>query len=179
MMTSTKAPAPALVTKIGADLPASQIRAILDGFAQQGFLHVNLAGGSATLAQATLAVVIIPAAPPAAGASDPANLALISLADQLRQSSLGVVLAGNLSGSGTGSAIDELTHGSTGIQLSTVDDADTQIGQIEVAQALSLLLTKHNPAAYGVVPRAAPSPAPSSTATPTPTRSSAKTKSTG
>ncbi len=171
--------APALVTKIGADLPANLIKKILDGFAQQGFLNVNLAGGSATLAQATLAVVIIPAAPPSSGDSDPANLALISLADQLRQSSLGVVLAGNLSGSGSGSAIHELINGSTGVQLSTVDDADTQVGQIEVAQALSLLLTGHNPAAYGVVPRAAPSPAPTPTATPTPTRSSTKTKSTG
>jgi hypothetical protein len=172
--------AAALVTKIGADLPATQTKAIVDGFAQQGFLNVNLPGGSTALSQATLAVVIIPAAPPASGAADPANLALISLADQLRQSSLGVVVAGKLSGSGTGSAIDELINGNTGVkQVSTVDDADSQIGQIEVAQALSILLTTHKSAAYGVVPRAAPSPAPTPTATPTPTRSPAKTKSNG
>jgi hypothetical protein len=171
--------ASALVMKNAADLPANQTKAILDGFAQQQFLKMTPASRSAALSQATLAVVIIPAAPPASGASDPANLALISLAEQLRQSSLGVVVAGNLSGSRSGSAIDGLIHGSTGIQLSTVDDADTEVGQIEVAQALSFLLAGHKPDAYGVLPKAAPSPAPTPTATPTPTRSPAKTKSHG
>jgi hypothetical protein len=168
----------ALVTK-NADLPAQQTKAILDGFAQQQFLKMTPASRSAALSQASLAVVIIPAAPPASGASDPANLALISLAEQLRLSSLGVVVAGNLSGSGSGSAIDELISGSTGIQLSTVDDADIEVGQIEVAQALSFLLAGHKPDAYGVRAKAAPSPAPTPTATPTPTRSPAKTKSHG
>jgi hypothetical protein len=168
----------ALVTK-NADLPAQQTKAILDGFAQQQFLKMTPASRSAALSQASLAVVIIPAHPPTSGASDPANRALISLAEQLRQSSLGVVVAGNLSGSGSGSAIDELISGSTGIQLSTVDDADIEVGQIEVAQALSFLLAGHNPAAYGVRAKAAPSPAPTPTATPTPTRSPAKTKSHG
>ncbi len=171
--------APALVTKNAADLPVNQSKPIIDGFTQQGFLQMNPSGRSAALSQATLAVVIIPTAPPASGASDPANLALISLAEQLRQSSLGVVVAGSLSGSGSGSAIDGLIHGSTGIQLSTVDDADTEVGQIEVAQALSFLLAGHKPDAYGVLAKAAPSPAPTPTATPTPTRSPAKTKSHG
>jgi biopolymer transport protein ExbD len=73
--------APALVTKGGGDLPADQTKPIIDGFAQQQFLQMNYTSGS-TLAQATLAVVIIPGNPPASGA-DPANLALISLAQQL------------------------------------------------------------------------------------------------
>ncbi len=163
---------PALVTKDGTDLPAKQAATILDGFAAQGFLKMN----PATQSQAALAVVIIPANPPALGDSDPANLALISLADQLKLSGRGVVLAGFWSPSGpaSGSAIDELINGSTGVHLSSVDDANTEVGQIEVVQALSLALAGDKPAAYGVVPDAAPSPAPTPTATPAPTRSPAK-----
>ena len=168
--------APALVTKAG-DLSAQQTNLILHGFVEQRFLQMNVTGGSAVPSQATLAVVIIPGAPPASGASDdPANLALISLAAQLQASSRGVVLAGSLSGSGSGSAIDELRNGSTGAQLSSVDNADTQVGQIEVAQALNLALTGHK-APYGVLANAAPSPAPTPTPTPTPTRPPAKVKS--
>jgi hypothetical protein len=170
--------APALVTKAG-DLPAQETKPIIDGFAAQRFLQMNVVGGSAVPSQATLAVVIIPVAPPALGDSDPVNLALISLAAQLEVSSRGVVLAGSLPGSGSGSAIDELIHGSTGVQLSSVDNADTEVGQIEVAQALDLALTGHKPAPYGVLSNAAPSPAPTPTPTPTPTRSPSRVKSGG
>jgi hypothetical protein len=161
--------AAALVTKEGSDLAADQVNNILTRFAQQGFLQLNPAGGSAAAHQATLAVVIIPGSPPAA-AADPANLALISVAEQLSQSSSshGVVLAGSLVGSGPGSAIDELSSGSAGAQLSSVDNADKEVGQILVVQALSYLLTGHQPAAYGTggVPSPAPTPSPTPSATP-------------
>ena len=159
--------AAALVTKEGADLPADQVNNILTRFAQQGFLQLNPAGGSAATHQATLAVVIIPGSPPAADAN-PANLALISVAEQLSLSSSShVVLAGSLAGSGPGSAIDELSSGSAGAQLSSVDNADKEVGQILVAQALSYLLTGHKPAAYGTgaVPSPAPTPSPTPSAT--------------
>jgi hypothetical protein len=171
--------APALVTRDGADLPAQPTQKILAGFAAQGYLQMNVAAGPAARGQATLAVVVIPATPPASGAADPANLALLSLAEQLRLSSRGVVLAGSLPGSGPGSVIDELLNGNTGLQLSSVDNASTEVGQIEVAQALGLLLNGRPPAAYGVVPGVAPSPAPTPAATPTSARSPAKTKSGG
>ena len=160
--------AAALVTKEGADLPADQVNNILTRFAQQGFLQLNPAGGSAATHQATLAVVIIPGSPPVADAN-PANLALISVAEQLSLSSSShVVLAGSLAGSGPGSAIDELSSGSAGAQLSSVDNADKEVGQILVAQALSYLLTGHKPAAYGTgaVPSPAPTPSPTPSATP-------------
>jgi len=160
--------AAALVTKEGADLPADQVNNILTRFAQQGFLQLNPAGGSAATHQATLAVVIIPGSPPAADAN-PANLALISVAEQLSLSSSShVVLAGSLAGSGPGSAIDELSSGSAGAQLSSVDNADKEVGQILVVQALSYLLTGHKPAAYGTgaVPSPAPTPSPTPSATP-------------
>jgi hypothetical protein len=156
--------AAALVTKDGLDLPADETDPIIKGFTQQGFLQLSPASASAP-AQATLAVVVIPASPPATDA-DPANLALVSVADQLSLSSRGVVVAGSLNGSGPGSAIDELINGNTGVQLSSVNNADKEIGQIFVAQVLSSLLSGHSKAqAYGVgaaVPTPAPTPSPTS-----------------
>jgi len=149
------------------DLPASQVKTILSDFSQ--YLQVTPANGSSTLAQATLAVMVIPANPPTAGDTDPANLALISLGEQLSTAGRGVVLAGSLPGSGAGSAIDELIYGGTGIQLSSVDDANYEDGQILVAQALSYLLLGHKAAAYGVLADAVPTPAPTPSPTPSPT----------
>lgn len=169
--------APALVSSDGADLPASQADAILSGFAQQGYLQVSPAKGytAATLSEATLAVVVIPASAPASGDSDPANQALLALAEQLKLQSREVVLAGSLPGSGSGSAIDELINGNTGIQVSSVDNANTEAGQIMVAQAFSYLLAGKKPAAYGVfaakVPSPAPTPSPTPSSTPSPTSS--------
>jgi len=153
------------------DLPASQVKTILSDFSQQGYLQVSPANGSSTMAQATLAVMVIPANPPTAGDTDPANLALISLGGQLKMAGRGVVMAGSLAGSGAGSAIDELIYGGTGIQLSSVDDADSEDGQILVAQALSYLVLGHKPSAYGVLADAVPTPAPTPSPTPTPTPS--------
>jgi copper transport outer membrane protein MctB len=157
--------APALVSSGSTDLPASTVSTTLDGFAQQGYLQVSPASGSSALAQASLAVVVIPTNPPSAGDSDPSNLTLISLAEHLKLASRGVVLAGSYPGSGPGSAIDELINGNTGVQVSSVDNADFETGQIQVAQALSFLLAGHKPTAYGVYANAVPTPAP----TPSPT----------
>ncbi len=153
----------------GPGLSANQAKSILGGFAQAGFLQLNPAGGATELSQANLAVVVIPATAPAAGDSDPENLALLALTEQLMRASHGAVLAGSLPGSGTGSAIDDLVNGSTGIQLSSVDNANTETGQILVAQALNYLVAGKKPAAYGVASGAVPSPAPISSATPTAT----------
>jgi len=174
--------APALVSSDGADLPASQAEEILSGFAQQGYLQVSPSKGytAAELSQATLAVVVIPASAPASGDSDPANQALLALAEQLKLQSRGVVVAGSLPGSGSGSAIDELVNGNTGIPVSSVDNANAEAGQIMVAQAFSYLLAGKKPTAYGVfagaVPSPAPTPSPTPSSTPSPT-SSAKHKS--
>jgi hypothetical protein len=157
--------AAALVTKDGPGLDAAASKQILAGFAQHGFLDVS----TPTLAPATLAVVVIPGSPPAGGDSDPANLALLSLAAQLDRTGQGAVLAGSQPGSGPGSAIDEVSGGGSGIQLSSVDNANTEVGQIMVAQALSLRLSGHQAANYGVGPGAVPSPAPTPSVTPSST----------
>jgi hypothetical protein len=152
-------------------MTAGQANQVLDGFASEGFLQLNLPSGATSMTQATLAVVVTSATPPAAGDTDPANLALLSLAEELKIKGNGVVLAGKLSGSGPGSTIDELINGSTGIQLSSVDDADTETGEVLVAQALSYALAGQKPASYGVDTGLVPSPAPTPSATPSPTPS--------
>lgn len=153
--------AAALVTGRTGGWTAPQSHSILAGFAQRGYLQVSNggAGGGTTLTRpATLAVVITPATPPAS-ASDPANLALIAVAQQLQSGGYGAAIAGSLPGSGPGSAIDEIC--SSGIPLTTVDYADGEIGQITVVQALRYLLDGHKPACYGTASSAFPSPAPS------------------
>jgi hypothetical protein len=157
--------AAAIVTKAAPGVATAAGTDILQGFANQGYLQVNPANGAAALAPATLAVVIIPASPPSGGDSDPANMGLIALTQQLQDASDGAVLAGTYPGSGPGSAIDELVNGNTGAQLTSVDDANTEIGQVVVVQALNELLTGRKPAAYGVAPGVVPSPAPTPPAT--------------
>jgi hypothetical protein len=153
--------AAALVTGIGPAWSATQSQTILNGFGNQGYLQVSAgtAGGTTLSSPATLAVVVIPATPPASD-TDPANLALIAFARELQTASHGAVVAGTLGGSGSGSAIDEIASIASS-QLSTVDDASEEIGQITVAQALHNMLTGKKPASYGVGPGVFPSPAPS------------------
>jgi len=162
--------AAAIVTKDGPALPGAQSHAILAGFAQDGFLQVS----TPTLAPATLAVVIIPATPPTASDSNPANVALISMTQQLNAASRGAVLAGSYPGSGAGSAIDELASGNTGIEVSSVDNANYETGQVMVVQALSGLLAGQKPGSYGIAPDAAPSPVPTSSASLSPASSSTR-----
>jgi Copper transport outer membrane protein, MctB len=158
--------AAALATKTDpAALTAAQSQAILSGFAAAGYLQVSVTGGTpAGLPPAGLAIVVAPATPPSATDASPANLALLAVAEQLQTAGHGTVLAGSLAGSGPGSAIDEASGGG---KVATVDEADTASGQIMTVQALSILLSGHPPASYGVHPGAAPSPAPTPSVTPT------------
>jgi hypothetical protein len=176
----------AALVNTGTDLPASETNPILPGFANQGYLQVSSSTGSGTPTPATLAVVVIPASPPSTSDTDSANLALLAMAEQLKIASRGVVLAGSYPGSGPGSAIDELINGNTGIRVSSVDNANTALGQILVAWALAYTLGGHKPAAYGQyagavtspAPSPSPSPSPSVSPSPTPT-STSKRKSAG
>ncbi len=153
-------------------LTTGQTKSILTGFGEQGFLQVSTpAGGSALTGQATLAVMVIPGSTAANASSlSPENLALIYLTRDLAQAGKGALLAGSVQGSGNGSAIDAVTSGGAGVSLTTVDNADTEPGQIIVVQALAKALDPHyTPTSYGVGPGVVPSPAP--TASPTPSSS--------
>lgn len=151
-------------------LTPAQSQGVLTGLASAGFLQVSgPSGGSSLTSQATLAVVVVPTTVPAATLSGQFNMALISLANDLQEASKGAVLTGPLTGTGPRSAVDAVSSGNAGVTLTTVDNAETTIGQIVVAQALSQMLTHSaSPTAYGVRPGAVPSPAPSASPSPSP-----------
>ena len=160
-------------------LTAGQTRSVLTGFGDQGFLQVSsTTGGSSLTGQATLAVVVIPGATAANASSlSPENLALIYLTRDLTQAGKGALLAGSVQGSGNGSAIDAVTSGGAGFSLTTVDNADTETGQIIVVQALRNELNPDTtPTSYGVGPGVVPSPAPPSSPTPSASPSPARKK---
>lgn len=142
----------------------SASQSVLDGFAAGHFLSVS--GHPAV--RATLAVVIPPASPPPVNGSDAASQYLVTLAQKFHQAGQGTVIAGSIAGSGSGSAIDVMRSGRGG-HMSSVDDADTVIGQIVVVQALYEQMHGRD-GNYGVTSSAnaaGPSPAPSASATPT------------
>jgi hypothetical protein len=167
--------ASAILTKNGpTQLPAGVAdtagKTILRGYAAGGYLTTS--GNPA--ARATLAVVIIPAAPPTTSGTSSASQILVTVAQQLNLAGEATVVAGQLSGSGTGSAIDVMRSGGQSDHFSSVDNADTAIGQIVTAQALYEQLTMGKSGSYGALtsataagPSPAPTPSPSTTATAT------------
>lgn len=145
-----------ILSKDGAGLAASAIQEILSPFGQAGYLTVSNSAGGTTLAQATLAVLVAPAGAPSAS-STIANEVLVALAQELQAAGRGTVMVAGTDSIGSGSAINAENSVS---QVSTVDNADTESGQIMVAQALAELLNGGKPTAYGIGPGKAPSPAP-------------------
>jgi Copper transport outer membrane protein, MctB len=118
---------------------------------------------------ATLAVIVTAATPPSGGTSDPANQAIVSLAQEFGSSSQATVVAGPSAGSGQGSAISAVRASGAANNASTVDNADEVNGQIVVVQALSQQLNGHKPGSYGTqsdATSAGPSPAPAPSGSP-------------
>jgi hypothetical protein len=148
----------------GAGDSGASLQAVLSSYAQGGLLSVSgPLSSSQTAEPATLAVIVIPASPPSGGDNDPANQGLITLAQGLDTKGLGTVMVGAVSGSVSGSAIDALRSSGASSQISTVDDADTLIGQIVTVQALQEAMAGHKAGSYGVDTgsnTAGPDPAP-------------------
>jgi hypothetical protein len=140
----------------GTTLSAKASADILTGFEQNGFVSAP-----ATPAPASLAVLVAPGGPPSQTGSE----VLVAVATQLKQASSATVLAGGAESAGPNSVIS--SENNSADPVSTVDNADTESGQIMVAQALRYLLDGKAPTAYGIDSGNAPSPAPtpSSTAT--------------
>ncbi len=172
--------ASAILTKNGPTQPPAGVadatgKSILNGYAAGGFLSIS--GNPAV--RATLAVVITPAAPPATSSSSSESQTLVTVAQQLNLAGQATVVAGQLSGSGAGSAIDVMRSGGQSDHFSSVDNADTAIGQIVTAQALYEQMTAGKTGSYGALtsasaagPSPAPTPSPSTTATATAKQSS-------
>jgi hypothetical protein len=146
------------------DSPADST--ILSGFGQAGFLAASAAPSS----RATLALMITPAAPQAG--ANTANQELSTITTTLYSASMGEVLAGQSGSADPGGVIAAFRGGSGAQQVSTVDDADTAIGQVTVAWALARELSSHQVGSYGtgagasaIAPSPPPTPSPSPTAT--------------
>ncbi|HEY0719233.1 MAG TPA: copper transporter [Streptosporangiaceae bacterium] len=116
---------------------------------------------------ATLAVIVTPATAPQDGNSDPASQAVVALAQEFGSGSQATVVAGSYAASGPGSAISAVRSSGAANDASTVDNADTVVGQIVAVQALEQQMNGHKPGSFGIQSNAGtvgPSPAPTPSA---------------
>lgn len=157
-------------TTTAGNLSAAAAQTLLAAYVQAGYLAVN----DATV-PATLAVIVTPQTVPANGQNDPGNKVLLALAQQFANGSAATIVAGSSAGSSPpGSAISVLRSSSVSGQVSSVDDADTTLGQISSIWALAAQKAGEKPNSYGIYGASAVSPVPlpelsaAPTITPTP-----------
>jgi Copper transport outer membrane protein, MctB len=142
--------ADSLVSSSGTETSSSS-QSILAEFSEDGFIVVS---GSPAAQPAQLAVLVTPNGP----APQSSSPVLVSFAEELKAAGGETVMAGAVGSIGAGSAIS--AEDSSGPAVSTVDDADTEDGQILVVQALKAALEGRAAKPYGAEPGAAVSPAP-------------------
>ena len=167
----------------GAGLAVADAQGLLSAYAQAGYLTVSGAPAN----RATLAVIVTAASAPAAGASDPGNQVLLAVAQEFATLSAATLVAGSAVGSSqSGSAVAVLRSSSVSGEVSSVDNADTVLGQIVTVWALADQLAGVKPNSYGIsgasavgpaapVPLAEPTVSQSPTATSTPKASNTPT----
>ena len=166
-------------------LNTAQAQLVLQAYAQGGYLSES----GAPWNRATLAVIVAPGSAPADGANDPANQVLLAVAQQFAPMSAATLVAGSVPGtSPAGSAISVLRNSSVSDHVSSVDNADTMVGQISTMLAFAAQLAGGKPSSYGVlgasavspaVPLPVPSGTPSVTSTPTQSATGAAAKTVG
>ena len=154
-------------------LTTGQAQLVLQAYTQGGYLNES----GAPWNRATLAVIVASDAAPADGANDPANQVLLAVAQEFATLSAATLVAGSVAGTTpAGSAISVLRGSSVAAQVSSVDNADTTLGQISTIWAFATQLAGGKPKSYGVlgasavspeVPLPVPSVTPSDTSTPT------------
>jgi hypothetical protein len=148
-----------LLTKSGSGGTSADSAAILNAFSHEGYISL----ATSVSATAPLAVLVAPGGPPPQTGSQ----VLDAVAVALRNAGMGTVMVAGAASVGPGSVIGyEAASG----QVSTVDNADTEVGQIVTVQALRRLFEGKPPGQYGISPGAAPSPAPTPSVTPTVTQ---------
>ncbi len=152
---AAKVLAASLLTSGGTGMSAADSHAILTGLSVNGYLTAS----SNAIQPAGLAVLITPGGPPSQSGS--AILDATAVALRNASTSSGTVMVGAVE------SIGKPTPISAARQVSTVDFADTQIGQITTVWALRQLLDGKPPAAYGIQQQAVPTPAPTPSVTPT------------
>lgn len=154
-------------------LTAAQAQNLLGAYAKSGYLSTS----GAPWNRATMAVIVTPQTAPANGQNDPANQVLLAVAAQFAQASAATLVAGPAASSAaSASAISVLRGSSVSSQVSSVDNADTRLGQISTIWALADQLAGEKPNSYGIsgasavspVPPPVPSGTPTGPGTPTP-----------
>ena len=147
---------------------------LLAAYEQAGYLTV-----SDVTMPATLAVIVTPQTVPADGQNDPGNQVLLALAQQFALGSAATIVAGSSAGSSpAGSAISVLRSSSVSGEVSSVDDADTTLGQISSIWALAAQKAGEKANSYGIwggASAVSPVPLPELSAAPTITPTPHKT----
>jgi hypothetical protein len=152
--------------------PSASATDILSSYAASGFLSTS--GNPGVRAQ--LAIVVTPASTPTDGSASAANQELVTLADAFGTASSATVVAGSEAGSGSGSAIAALRSSGTASKVSSVDNADSTIGQIATIEALASQLAGGKANSYGLNQDGANAVAPTPVAAATPTASGTASK---
>ena len=149
---------------------------LLGAYAQAGYITIT----PAVTDRATLAVIVTPDTAPSDGQNDPGTQVLLAIAQELAGASAATVVVGSTAGSSpAGSPIAALRASSVASLVSTVDNADSIIGQVSTIWALAEQLRGEKPNSYGISGASAvspvPLPVPSATPTVTPTPHPPKT----
>jgi Copper transport outer membrane protein, MctB len=163
-------------------LTAAQATNVLGEYAQAGYLTTDPTPTATAMTDpASLAVIVTPGSAPTDGPDDPANQVLLGVAQEFATYSAATVVAGSVTGSSPAdSAMSVLRSSSVSSQVSSIDNADTTLGQISTIWALADQLAGGTPNSYGVSGASAVSPTPAAapTDTPTPTTTPSTTPST-
>ena len=138
---------------------------LLGAYAQAGFITIT----PAVTDRATLAVIVTPDTAPADGENDPGTQVLLAMAQEFAGESAATVVVGSTAGSAAGSPIAALRASSVASLVSTVDNADSIIGQVSTIWALAEQLRGQKPNSYGISGASAVSPVPLPVPSATPT----------
>jgi hypothetical protein len=146
-------------------LSAADATTLLGAYAQAGYITIT----PAVTDRATLAVIVTPDTAPADGQNDPGTQVLLAIAQQFAGQSAATIVVGSTAGSAAGSPIAALRASSVASAVSTVDNADTIIGQVSTIWALAEQLRGQKPNSYGISGASAVSPVPLPVPSATPT----------
>lgn len=157
----------------GATTPSPQ--SVLNAYRQGGYLTYTGAFGS----RATAVIIVAPSATPDNSLADQEGEVLLALAGQFADASAATLVAGSTGTvpAGSDSPVAVLRNSGVSSQVSSVDDANTVIGQISSIWALTDQIEGGKPGSYGVsssTPFVNPVPSPVPTATPTGTPTATK-----
>jgi hypothetical protein len=146
-------------------LSTADATTLLGAYAQAGYITIT----PAVTDRATLAVIVTPDTAPADGQNDPGTQVLLAVAEELAGASAATVVVGSTAGSAAGSPIAALRASSVASLVSTVDNADSIIGQVSTIWALAKQLGGQKPNSYGISGASAVSPVPLPVPSATPT----------